>query len=286
MKIFIPQKAEEGLGGGWTFTRNIKKALRSSVEFVNDVKSCDLYFIPGATMSTREEVSDAKKSGRKIVLRIDNIPRNSRNRNTGTSRLYDFAQMADEVIYQSEWAREWIIPFIKKHGEVILNGTDTDIFKKEGDKYEKNGDPQYLYSRYNRDETKGWEKAWCSFQRIYFQFPKIHLWIVGQFSPEQKEYNFDLFGGAEKKYKYWGVIENPVEMAKIYRSADYLFVPYSMDACSNVIVEARMCGLEIIGTDLDKYSSANEILGADLEELTLESMGKKYLEVFQRACSK
>ena len=34
-----------------------------------------------------------------VVVRVDNIPRNSRNRNTGTSRLRDFTMLADKVVY-------------------------------------------------------------------------------------------------------------------------------------------------------------------------------------------
>lgn len=283
MKIYLPQRATEGdVGGGFTFVRNIKKALKDSVEFIDNWQNCDIYFIPGPTLAERNEVQLVKEHGKKIVLRIDNIPRNSRNRNTGTSRLYDFAQMADEVIYQSQWARDFIKPFIKKDGEVILNGTDTDIFKPEGDILPKEGEPQYLYSRHNRDETKRWEDAWYDFQRMCLNNPKAHLWIVGRFSPEQEEYHFDFFGGAEKRYRYMGIIESPEEMAKIYRSVDYIMVPYALDACSNVLIEARMCGTEVVWNYSGKSSSASEIMWCDKKELTLEAMGNKYLKVFEK----
>ena len=114
MKIYLPHRAKTGtIGGGWRFTENIIKALRNKVEWVDDLKECDLYFIPGPTLAERDEVQKAKHYNKKIVLRVDNIPRNSRNRNTGTSRLYDFAQMSDVVIYQSQWAKNFIMPFIK-----------------------------------------------------------------------------------------------------------------------------------------------------------------------------
>lgn len=287
MNVFLPQRArEQNLGGGWTFTRNLLKAsVKLPLAFVSRWQDCDIYFIPGATMADRDEVNEAKKAGRKIILRIDNIPRNSRNRGTGTTRLYDFAQIADEVIYQSEWARRFISPFLKREGVVILNGVDTDIFKPDGPKIEKHGEPQYLYSRYNRDETKRWEDAWYEFQMKYFQNPKAHLWIVGRFSPEHIDYNFDFFGGAERRWKYWGIIENQEEMAKIYRGADYLYVPSDLEACSNVVIEAKLCGTSIIWNGNEKNSTA-EILKADNNELTLEAMGNKYLKVFNEALQK
>jgi len=284
IKVYLPPRALSGIGGGWTFTRNIQKALRGSIEFSHELNDCDIYFIPGLTLAERQEVLRAKELGKKIVLRVDNIPRNSRNRNTGTSRLYDFAKLADVVIYQSEWAKRWIMPFIKKDGPVILNGADTEIFKPEGEKISREGDPQFLYSRVSTNETKRWEKAWYDFQRIYFKNPNAHLWIVGKFSPQQIEYKFDFFGGAEKRYRYFGIIENPEEMAKIYRSADYLLYPYYLEACSNTLIEAKLCGLEILYSGDDDESSALEILRASRQDLTLEAMGKKYLEVFKKLC--
>ncbi len=280
MKIYIPKKAVEGLGGGWTFSRNLAKALRDRVEFVSDYRHSDIYFIPGCTLSQRDEVKKAKEEGKKVVLRVDNVPKNSRNRNTSTSRLYDFAQMADEVIYQSNWAKEWVSPFVKKDGVVILNGADTEIFRPDGDKMEKQGSPQWLYSRHNRDETKRWEETWYYFQMAYHKNPNVHLWVVGQFSDRNREYNFDFFGGAEKRYKYWGIVLSREEMAKMYRSADFLYVPYFMDACSNTVVEARLSGLKVIYNE-EQGGGTKEIMEAPLEELTLKAMGDKYYKVFQ-----
>lgn len=280
MKIYIPQKAKQGIGGGWTFVRNLMKALKDKVVFHSNPFEAEICFIPGCTLIERREVEWFKKQGRKIVLRIDNIPRNSRNRNTSTSRLFDFAQMADVVVYQSEWAKKWIMPFVKKDGVVILNGADKSIFKPEGDRIEKQGKPQWLYSRHNRDETKRWEETWYQFQESYYKNPDIHLWIVGKFSPVNREYNFDFFGGAEKRYRYFGIIQDPKEMAKLYRSADLLCLPYYMDACSNTAVEARLSGLEVVFNE-GQGGGTKEIMEAPLEELILESMGEKYLNVFK-----
>ena len=286
MKIYLPTRArDDDIGGGWSFTRNLQQALRDKVEFITDWRKADLYFIPGCTLASIEEVSEAKKEGKKIVLRIDNIPRNTRNRNTGTSRLKAMSDMADMVVYQSMWARGWIEPFLHKDGPVILNGVDTNIFNPNGAKISREGTPQYLYSRYNRDENKRWEKAWYNFQRLYYKQPNSHLWIVGRFGDDKRKYDFDFFGGAEKRYSYLGVVESKYRMAEIYRGTDFLLYTYSLDACSNVLIEAKMCGVKILGpTEGD--DSAWEILDADKSELTLEMMGRKYLEVFRKTIGK
>lgn len=286
MKIYLPKRAKgDGVGGGWVFSRNFQKGLNGRAEFTNIWNDCDIYFISGPTLADRDEVKRAKDRGKKIVLRLDNVPRNSRNRGTGTPRMYDFAQWADEVIYQSEWARDFLKPFTGREGVVIINGTDDEIFNEDGPSIESDGEPQYIYSQYSSDNVKMWEKAWYDFQKIYFENPKAHLWIVGR--PEfmginQIEYNFDLFGGAEDRVNYLGLVENRREMAKVYRGADYLIYPSILDACSNVVVEGRMCGLDVVYTSTDEKTSTQEIIETDKSELTLKSMCNKYLNVFNK----
>ena len=292
LKIYIANESKQKLGGGFTFLRNFRKAIAGKVEFVDGAEKCDVYFIASATMVSREEVLNAITAGKKIVLRIDNFPRNSRNRGAGTSRLYDIAQMANLIIYQTQWAKDFVGKFIdpenKKQSEIIINGVDLDIFNPDGEKIEKDGEPQYLYVRYNRDETKRWDEAWFFFQQLLFGKSKVfekrnpHLWIVGQFSKELMEYNFDFFNGAESRFRYLGVIDDPVEMAKIYRSADILLFPFYNDACSNTYLEASACGCEI---DLLKsgYSGGTpELIALAGEELSLERMAEQYLEAFEK----
>lgn len=282
MKVFIPEKAKEGLGGGWTFTRNFINCTKKSIEFVSNLKQADIYFITGPTIAEKEEVELAQYLGKKIVLRVDNLPRNSRNRNTGASKLLKFASMADLIIYQSQWAKSFLKPFLGKDGEVIMNGVDTNIFKKEGRKIERQGTPQCLYIRSSRDETKRWEKAWYEFQMLYFKNPKVHLWIAGKFGPENLEYNFDLFGGAEDRFHFWGMVENREQLAELYRSADILLCPFSNEACSNTINEAMACGIEIV------YEQDGGAIPEQIKRgvITLEEMGKEYLRVFESLCKK
>ena len=279
MNIFIPAKAKEQTrGGGWQFTANIIKALRGQINFVDRIEDADIFFITGPTLAEKSEVELAVGLGKKVVLRVDNMPRNSRNRNTCSSKLLKYAEVADAVIYQSQWAKDFLKPFLKKEGEVILNGVDTEIFRAAGEIIKKQGCPQCLYVRSSRDETKRWEKAWYNFQKLYFNNPQAHLWIVGKFNPENVEYNFDLFGGAEKRYTFLGVIESDKEMAKIYRSADILFIPFSNEACSNTFAEARACGLNVVYED----DGGGIVEQAKSGIINLEEMGKKYMDIFNK----
>lgn len=273
MRIYLANKSEQKIGGGFTFLRNYAKYSKLVTESYEDA---DVFMVSGATMIPKEDIEKAKQDGKKIVLRVDNIPRNSRNRNTGTSRLKKYSDIADLVIYQSEWARAYIIQFLKKDGPVILNGADTDIFNKEGPKIATDGSPQYLYARFNRDETKRWEEAWYHYQLIQKENPEAFLWIVGQFSDEQRSCGFDFF--REEKYRYWGIL-NEESMAMAMRSCDRILIPYWNDACSNTLIEAILCGADPVFLESGYTGGAPEIMCA--EDLSASRMAREYDDIIK-----
>lgn len=282
MKIHTAKTSSQKLGGGFTFLNTFSKyAQRQGVKIV-PTQDADIIFLAGPTMIEAKEgrkfLADMKKKGKKIVLRVDNAVRDSRNRNTGSSRMYDFAQLADLVIYQSEWAKNFLSPFLKKDGPVILNGADEEVFNNNGKTQPKEGTPQYLYVQFNRDETKQWHQAWYEYIMIQRENPKAHLWIVGNFSPELQEYNFDFFMG--ERFRYAGIQENGLDMAEYYRGTDTLMLPYFNDACSNTLIEARLCGVENVihnGT-----GGTQEIMDATLDELTATKMVNQYIKEFEK----
>lgn len=275
MKLYIAKQDESRLGGGWSWISNIKKAL---AEDIVSYEEAEVYLIPSPSMVSKEEVDKAQADGKKIVLRVDNIVRNSRNRNTGMSRMKRFADQADLVIYQSRFAKKLLKNFIGKDGKVILNSCDTDIFNPKG--RDESVTARYVYSRVNRDETKNWEMA----RYIYQEESEMRgndaiLNIVGNYSPELVEYNFDFYQG--ENYRYWGAINDPLVLADIYRNSDYLIYTFWNDACSNTLIEALCCGCLVA----DKYGMAKtggamEILSnyytKGLEYFSLNRMGQEY----------
>lgn len=274
--IYIAHSEDNKLGGGWSWISNAKKALAGNI---GSYEESDVYLIPSPSICSKEEVDQAQADGKKIVLRVDNIVRNSRNRNTGMSRMKRFAHQADLVIYQSEFARELLKPYIDREGIVILNSVDTDIFNAKG--RQEDTTAKFIYSRVNRDETKNWEMARYTFQEeSQIRKGDAVLNIVGQFSPELIEYNFDFY--MNENYKYWGVISDPSTLANLYRNSDYLIYTFWNDACSNTLIEALCCGCLVADNyGMAKTGGANEILkhyytwGA--EYFGLERMGKEYL---------
>lgn len=247
------------MGGGWTAARYLAEGLGHT-----SYEESNIYFITSASMVKRDDVVKAQQDGKKIVLRIDNAIRNSRNRNTGMTRMRDFCKMADLVIYQSEWARKFLMPFTKTDGVVILNGVDTKRFTKG------NAKDGYLYVRSSRDEGKQWIMAW-----YWFVNNPSFLEIVGKFSRENLEYNFDFYN--DERYRFMGEQTN---MPEVYRRNKYFLYTYLNDACSNTLLEARASGCEIVDVyGMLKTGGAPEIMAC--EDISLERMIREYKQALE-----
>lgn len=276
--IYIAKQDENKTGGGWTWVSNALKCLPTT-----NYRDALVYLIPSPSMVSKEEVDQAQADGKKIVLRLDNIVRNSRNRNTGMSRMKRFAEQADLIVYQSQFAFDLLAPYIQKEGVIILNGCDQSIFNPEG--RQESTTAKYMYSRVNRDETKNWEMARIYFQHVSLNQEDTKLHIVGHFSPELVEYNFDFY--MNENYQYWGIMKDPQSLAQIYKDTDYFIYTYFNDACSNSLIEAISSGCYIA----DPYGmlatgGAAEILNSyklfGEEFLGLERMGKQYKEAIAK----
>lgn len=272
MKIYISNYQSDKIGGGHSFSRNFAQGLGDL--YTPDYNLADIYFIAGATLANHDEVVRAKNDGKLIILRADNHLLPSRNRNTGMSRMLAFAEMSDLVIYQSEWAREYISPLLKRDGPVILNGVDTGIF------YPKPRDDQNkdcLYIRSSRINEKGWDMARYWFSRNFQDYGILN--IVGKFSRDNLEYNFDFFNNEP-----WRLLgEQPhQQLADIMRQSRYFLYSYFMDACSNTLCEALMSGCQIIDIyGMLASGGAPEIMKAyytDPNLLSLEIMISNYID--------
>lgn len=284
MTIYIANDSSQTQGGGFTFLRNLRDGLPPDVEITQNMREANIVFIPSSTMAKSETVEEAKNYKKPIVLRVDNLPKNSRNRNTGTSRLKAYHDLASAVIYQSRWAKDYLSPWLDSKGEkkthIVLNGVNQEIFNKTGPRFNDDNLKIFVYSRFNRDETKGWHEAWYHFQLEHRRTENAALWIVGNFSPEQSQYNFDFYQG--EAVRYWGVVEDPNHYAKILRTADTFYAPYFNDAASNALIEALSCGLEVDCCESGYTGGAPEIFEAFARgyDFSLQHMVRSYLSVF------
>lgn len=278
MRIYIAKFEPSRIGGGWSFANNLNRALSDNV--TTDYAASDIYFITSASMVSREEVDQAKRDGKKVVLRIDNIIRNSRNRNTGMSRMKDFAAMADYVVFQSEFAADLLGPYLKPHRyRVIINAVDQSVFHPRG--RTEDDMERYLYSKYSSDETKNWEMARLAYQMVADSNTILNL--AGRFDGDLASYNFDFY--QNEQVKYWGLVEDKQLMAEIYRQSDYFLYSYFNDACSNTVIEALCCGCEIIDVNgMAETGGTPEIMrywqAMGDKFFTLDRLKSQYQEVF------
>lgn len=286
-KVYIANQSKQKLGGGFVFIDNLMRASNKNISFVSNCKSCSTYFIPSVTMVERAEVSEAKSAGKKIVLRIDNMPKDSRNRGTSFSRMKDYASWADVIVFQSLWAREYVGGHLGSIGidmgksVVIYNGVDTKFFN-HSDKPEKRGET-YLFTTFNTDENKRFPEAAYDFHVRHMSAvsesrPKPSLRIVGNFTKELVAYNFDFFSGEKISYK--PPVESRKEMGDIYRSCQYIYFPAFADASPNTVGEAIACGCKVLLSN--EVGGTREVIEQfSKKPISIEEMSVKYEETFR-----
>lgn len=263
MRIHLANYEPGRRGGGWTQARYLYEGLECQ-----GYDEADVFLICGPTMVSHDQVTQAKRDGKKIVLRVDNAVRDSRNRGTGMSRMLSFAQAADLVIYQSEWAKGFLMPYLKKDGEVVLNGVDTTQFNNSN---RNDTEDTYLYVRSSRDEGKQWIMAW-----YWFVNHPGSLSIVGKFSTENLDWNFDFYN--DERYRFFG---EQKDMAMIYRANKYFLYTYLNDACSNTLLEAKASGCEIIDVyGMLQTGGAPEIMSC--KDISIGRMITEYKEALSR----
>lgn len=295
MKIYIPNYTSgSGIGGGWSWLRNFQDGLRGKVQFVDKYFLADIYFIFSITATRTGEIEEAKKGGRKIVLRVDNIPRKSRNhRMDAAGRLSEIGALADLVVYQSEWAKNYAGYLIKNKSneKIIRNGVNTDVFNT---KNRKSDGHTYLYFNYNDNPNKRFDEALYWFDMAWRKDNQSHL-VVGGSAPsmylQHPEWNWDLPIKGQL-VSYVGVIDNAFQAAALMKSCDYLLIPYFAEASSNTLLEGLACGLKPIAVNPEggNIEIIKDCAYCFYYEATpvrsIHMMAKSYLEEFNKLLKK
>lgn len=277
IKVYAPNQKQDGIGGGFTFWRNFRKGMGNLVHFVDTWQECDIFFITGITIVDKNEIHEASKSGKKIVLRVDNVPRKSRNKRTSPhERLKEFADLADVVVYQSRWAKDYCYPLCGD-GTVIYNGVDTDTFKPAPEKQVAN---RYIYAYHGKNEHKNFWEAHLRFQYIQRLDKLASFWFIYDFGAGTEELeaaNFDFWQG--ERYLHLPKQESPHEMAEILQQCGGgLIYPSISDASPNIVLEARACGIPILHPAPKELSGTQELI--ELEDISLERMCEEYFGIF------
>lgn len=276
--------SKQKVGGGFTWLRNFKKAMQKyDVHFVDKWEDCDVLLIAGVTITNPHEVREAKKNGKAVVHRVDNVPKKSRNkRSTPHERMKELSDLSDVIIYQSQWAKNYC-KILCGDGTVIYNGVDKDIFYPAKEPEITN---RYLFAYHGKSELKGFWTAHYLYQMLHRKHKSSDFWFIYDFGRELEELknsNFDFFNG--ERYSHLPKIDDPKDMADIMRQCTHLIFPSIADASPNTVLEAMACGLKVIGYPSEELSGTKELLDPNLD-ISLERMGEEYWGVLLLACQK
>lgn len=285
IKVCIPNDSKSnGIGGGWSFRRNLIKYAPFQV--VDSIEEADICLICGVTMISGETFDRMRALNKKIVIRLDGIPepwRNSRINIAG--RLQGWCELADGIIYQSKFTHDLIGKALKLDQlsipqTIIYNGADQEIFKPEGETvaFPTNG-KKILSILWRQDPNKRWDEVLMRFRHHSIENPNDVLIMVGEFPNPDFDFGF-IF---DEKYIAFGQADE-IGMAKVMRSCDEFWFPSFADPCPNTLIEAINCGLK--PKFVPKFGGAIEILRIRQtqkwkEILSADTMAKKYNEFFK-----
>jgi len=299
MKILISHKLEKGSIGGMTrFHENLINGFSNyypDVRFTYD-RNCTnydiLFILTPTSIDSFDFIDNAKKLGKKIVLRIDNLCKPSRNkRYRPFEKMVRLATLADQVIYQSDWARTYIAwGKMPSKGTVILNGVNEDVFKKEGKARDLTGGKAYgdifLVLTSSSDPCKRLHESLAIFEHEYRKASEggtkpVKLIVAGRLPDEyhvrKMQSNWDFVRGEESEYI--GELHSSQEVARVMRGCTQLLFPSFNDAAPNTVLEARACGLNTL---ISLSGGSPQMNSIPLHKIGLSYMCTNYYQEFDK----
>jgi len=204
-----------------------------SVVFWERARNPSLVFVNDWTVDFAR-LEAYRKSGIKIVLRIDGAgikdSRNPRKDNI----IYQTSEFCDALIFQSEFCKEiWQRSFgLNKPNYIILNGADQRVFSRYG--------PKTDFGFKRMIVTAARWRQWKGLDQVIEVFLKLKredtgLVVMGD----------DSKVPAHPSIKATGKLAHS-EMAKIFRKADlFLYLPWQ-DWCPKVVAQALVSGLPVV----------------------------------------
>ncbi len=237
MSLHIYYETKEApWGGGNSFLKYFER--HTTMTLANAARS-NVILISGASRSAVtaekikfEDIARFKKQGKKIVYRLDSLGQLSAGRSDMDHLQLRLAELADAVVFQSEFCRN---SFAKqgckpRKSIVILNGTDLDVFKHA---------PEPLLT----EKIKVLCCSWSSNLRKGFEqmvelskLANVAITFVGRWC-EQLPMPKNIIARQPLVHK---------ELAQAYANSNFLFFPARGEACPNTVVEALACGKPVL----------------------------------------
>jgi len=320
MRVCLYYKAvDKPWGGTNRFILNLAKFLLSrGIDISAGPGDCDVLLLNGAYKAPGKMLDPrqikrlrqgyrgfwglfGKRTARPaIVYRLDGL----RGFYSGAASAMDSIQLeclsyVDYVVFQSRFAAGIFAQkgFIGGDFKIIHNGVDQDIFNCRGRKFwDKKEKLKIISSSWSSNLNKGHESI-----ARFSQLPGVEVSFIGQWPKELDAKNVRLSGPL-----------NADGLSQAYRQAHVFLFPALHEACPNTVLEAISCGLPVMylesggtpevaggygalirGRDeagcLEEmragYDSFVANIIRDMDKFSIEHVGAKYLEVFDRAMS-
>lgn len=187
--------------------------------------------------------------------------------------------MADKVIYQSEFSKfhieELLLKRFKvdlgnKKTKIIYNGVDINRFRPEANLKNTSNFPNILVSHRMVPNKRAHQiPQIISKLRNYYPNLKVHVVGKGVKNPLYfNENSLDYFKkqvkalGLNEYFCFHGYIE-PNNLPQVYNSCDFMLNLSYADPCPNVVIEAMACGLPVIAPNsggIPELVGTNELL--------------------------